>query len=102
MFLIVYELRGYNQVVNHNYSDFYTTIKDEIASELKYLHVMETMWLVESELDAKEIYDKLKPLMYKYDQIFVYPLDLQEKFEGFMFVNAWKMLGRRKENQTEK
>ena len=100
MFLIVYEFRGNDVAINHNYSDFYTTIKDEIAAEFNYMHVMESMWFVESTLDAKEIYSKLKPLMYKNDQIFVYPLDLQEKFEGFMFVGAWMMLG--KIQDTEK
>ena len=101
MFLVVYELRGCVPHINHNYGDFYTTMKDEVAAEFKYMHVMETMWLVESELDAEAIYNKLKPLMYKTDQIFIYPLDLQEKFTGYMFLSAWKLLGRRQENQSE-
>ena len=84
-YLISYDLRW----TWHNYMPFYNIIK-ELSS--RYLHVMENAWFIESELTAKEIYNKLKTQLFEKDQIFIVEITDVTNYSGFLITSGWKWL----------
>ena len=93
-YVISYELRGHT----FDYMDFYGEIKK--CSE-KYWHILEPVWVVYSELTAKELTEKLMSHMYTSiaengiysgDKLVIMELADGENFDGFAGRKFWDFL----------
>lgn len=68
-----------------NYDGLYTAIKI-----FNNVHVMDSVWFVKTNLNANQIYDKLKPEIDNNDNLFICEITYDRS--GWLSKSAWEWL----------
>lgn len=82
VYLITYDLNKTGQ----NYSGLYETIK-ELGS---WWHYLDSNWLVETDLDATQISNFLKPQIDQNDSLLI--IRVAEDYDGWLTQDAWNWI----------
>lgn len=82
-YIISYDLKG----VGTDYSVLYEAIK----SVGEWQHPLESTWVVKSDLNQNQIYDKLKPAMDAIDQVLIFRIYPRER-QGWLAKSFWEWM----------
>ena len=97
-YIISYNLRSSYR----NYSDFYDAIKTNMPENR---HILETAWIVKTDLTAKEILNLLTPHLhfadYDCDTIFVSEIN-KDNMNGLIASTLWPFIKGEENNDKEK
>lgn len=85
VYLITYDLRKPGQ----NYDDLYTAIK----SVGEWIHPLESTWLVNSQLDAKQIHEFICQYIDRNDNVLV--IRVTRDYWGWLPKSCWEWLDAR-------
>ena len=84
VYLISYDLNKTGQ----DYKVLYDTIKN-LGNNI-WMHPLDSTWLIKSNLTAKQIYDKLKPIIDDNDLLFI--SEITKNYSGWLQTDLWDYL----------
>lgn len=83
-YLISYDLSG----PSRDYSPLFKAIK----ADSKWWHYLESVWIVQSDRDADQLFESLQPHLGPKDRILIAPLRAEDHLQGWLPEKAWAWL----------